>query len=141
LKYLTFLDYTTLEARGKSIEANLQEKDREITALREKYDTDITLLKEAMLEDEDKIRKTVDIKTQEFEAKIESKTQELAIMQGYIQDMHSKMSKLTKDFNMLKEMRDKDLEVLHQLLLGLEKPDNIGRGKELTIRFERTGAG
>ncbi|MGC1932999.1 MAG: site-specific integrase [Candidatus Nitrosopolaris sp.] len=44
MKYLTFLDYTTLEARGKSIEANLQEKDRE------KYDTDIALLKEAMLD-------------------------------------------------------------------------------------------
>jgi integrase len=34
MKYLTFLDYSTLEARGKSIEANLQEKDREIEELR-----------------------------------------------------------------------------------------------------------
>jgi hypothetical protein len=34
MKYLTFLDYTTLEARGKSIEANLQEKEREIEELR-----------------------------------------------------------------------------------------------------------
>ena len=34
MKYLTLLDYTTLEARGKSIEANLQEKDREIEELR-----------------------------------------------------------------------------------------------------------
>jgi integrase len=50
MKYLTFLDYTTLEARGKSIEANLREKDREIAALKEKYDTDIALLKEAMLD-------------------------------------------------------------------------------------------
>jgi integrase len=33
MKYLTFLDYTTLEARGKSIESNLQEKDREIKDL------------------------------------------------------------------------------------------------------------
>jgi integrase len=32
-KYLTFLDYTTLEARGKSIEANLREKDREMKDL------------------------------------------------------------------------------------------------------------
>ena len=30
MKYLTFLDYTTLEARGKSIEVNLQEKDKVI---------------------------------------------------------------------------------------------------------------
>ena len=37
-----------LEARGKSIEANLQEKDREIAALKEKYDTDIALLKNQM---------------------------------------------------------------------------------------------
>jgi integrase len=50
MKYLTFLDYTTLEARGKSIEANLREKDREIAGLKEKYDTDIALLKEAMLD-------------------------------------------------------------------------------------------
>ncbi len=50
MKYLTFLDYTTLEARGKSIEANLLEKDREIAALKEKYDVDIALLKEAMLD-------------------------------------------------------------------------------------------
>ena len=50
MKYLTFLDYTTLEATGKSIEANLREKDREIAGLKEKYDTDIALLKEAMLD-------------------------------------------------------------------------------------------
>jgi integrase len=50
MKYLTFLDYTTLEARGKSIEANLQEKDREIAGLKQKYDADIALLKEAMLD-------------------------------------------------------------------------------------------
>jgi integrase len=50
MKYLTFLDYTTLEATGKSIEANLQEKDREIAGLKQKYDADIALLKEAMLD-------------------------------------------------------------------------------------------
>jgi integrase len=50
MKYLTFLDYTTLEATGKSIEANLLEKDREIAGLKQKYDTDIALLKEAMLD-------------------------------------------------------------------------------------------
>ena len=50
MKYLTFLDYTMLETRGKSIEANLREKDREIAGLREKYDGDIALLKEAMLD-------------------------------------------------------------------------------------------
>jgi hypothetical protein len=33
MRYLTFLDYTALEARGKSIEANLQEKDRMIQNL------------------------------------------------------------------------------------------------------------
>ena len=48
MRYLTFLDYTTLEARGKSIEANLQEKDREIAGLKEKYDADIALLKNQM---------------------------------------------------------------------------------------------
>jgi hypothetical protein len=48
MKYLTFLDYTTLEARGKSIEANLQEKDREITGLKEKYEQDMKVMREEM---------------------------------------------------------------------------------------------
>jgi hypothetical protein len=33
MKYLTFLDYTTLETRGKSIEANLDEKEKKIEDL------------------------------------------------------------------------------------------------------------
>jgi integrase len=39
MKYLTFLDYSHLEARGKNVEAKLEEKDREITYLRDR-DTD-----------------------------------------------------------------------------------------------------
>ena len=34
MKYLTFLDYTTLEATGKNIEAKLSEKEKEIQLLR-----------------------------------------------------------------------------------------------------------
>jgi integrase len=48
MKYLTFLDYTTLEARGKSIEANLQEKDTEIAELKEKYEQDMKAIREEM---------------------------------------------------------------------------------------------
>ena len=36
MKYLTFLDYSDLEASGKSVEAKLDVKDREIAYLREK---------------------------------------------------------------------------------------------------------
>ena len=36
MKYLTFLDYTTLEATGKNIEAKLSEKEREIQLLRQR---------------------------------------------------------------------------------------------------------
>jgi integrase len=36
MKYLTFLDYTTLDATGKSVEAKLSEKDLEIEALKKK---------------------------------------------------------------------------------------------------------
>jgi integrase len=36
MKYLTFLDYTTLEARGKNIEAKLSEKEKEIHLLRQR---------------------------------------------------------------------------------------------------------
>jgi integrase len=36
MKYLTFLDYTTLEATGKNIEAKLSEKEREIQMLRQR---------------------------------------------------------------------------------------------------------
>ena len=50
MKYLTFLDFTTLETTGKNIESKLSEKIREIHALKEKYDVDIALLKKAMLD-------------------------------------------------------------------------------------------
>ena len=36
MKYLTFLDYTTLETTGKNIEAKLSEKEREIQTLRQR---------------------------------------------------------------------------------------------------------
>lgn len=40
MKYLRFLDYTTLEARGKTIEAKLREKDRELHDMKEKYESE-----------------------------------------------------------------------------------------------------
>lgn len=46
MKYLTFLDYTALEARGKSIEARLSEKDREMQAIKEKYEQDIQTIRD-----------------------------------------------------------------------------------------------
>ena len=36
MKYLTFLDYSTLEATGKNIEAKLSEKEKEIQQLRQR---------------------------------------------------------------------------------------------------------
>ena len=36
MKYLTFLDYTTLESTGKNIEAKLSEKEKEIQILRQR---------------------------------------------------------------------------------------------------------
>jgi hypothetical protein len=36
MKYLTFLDYTTLEATGKNIETKLSEKEKEIQLLRQR---------------------------------------------------------------------------------------------------------
>lgn len=38
MKYLTFLDYTTLESTGKKIEAKLEEKERQIEALTKKQE-------------------------------------------------------------------------------------------------------
>jgi integrase len=46
MKYLTFLDYTALEARGKSIESKLSEKDREMQAIKEKYEQDIQAIRD-----------------------------------------------------------------------------------------------
>jgi integrase len=46
MKYLTFLDYTTLEARGKSIEVKLREKDRELHDIKEKYESEIESIRE-----------------------------------------------------------------------------------------------
>jgi integrase len=36
MKYLTFLDYTTLDAAGKNVEVKLSEKDKEIESLKQK---------------------------------------------------------------------------------------------------------
>jgi hypothetical protein len=36
MKYLTFLDYTTIEATGKNIEAKISEKEKEIRLLRQR---------------------------------------------------------------------------------------------------------
>jgi integrase len=46
MKYLTFLDYIALEARGKSIESKLSEKDKEMRAMKEKYEHDIQAIRE-----------------------------------------------------------------------------------------------
>ncbi len=46
MKYLTFLDYTALEARGKSIEAKLSEKDLEMQAMKQKYEHDIQTIRD-----------------------------------------------------------------------------------------------
>jgi integrase len=48
MKYLTFLDYTTLEATGKNIETRLQEKDSEMQAMRSKYEQDMQKMREEM---------------------------------------------------------------------------------------------
>ena len=42
MKYLTFLDYSTLEATGKNIESKILEKDKEIQLLKqhESYNAD-----------------------------------------------------------------------------------------------------
>ena len=54
MKYLTFLDYTTLESTGKNIELKLEEKEKEINYLRErdlKRETEM----QAMRQDMDKV--------------------------------------------------------------------------------------
>ena len=48
MKYLTFLDYTTLEATGTNIQAKLQEKDSEIQAMKIKYEQDMKVMREDM---------------------------------------------------------------------------------------------
>ena len=48
MKYLTFLDYSALEATGKSIEAKLKEKDSEMQAMRTKYEQDMQKMREEM---------------------------------------------------------------------------------------------
>jgi hypothetical protein len=43
---ISFLIHTTLEARGRSIEAKLSEKDREVQAMKQKYEQDIQTIRE-----------------------------------------------------------------------------------------------
>jgi len=53
MQYLTFLDYTTLEASGKSIDAELQVKDKQIQSLAsrvESKDKEMQALKEQIEE-------------------------------------------------------------------------------------------
>jgi integrase len=51
MKYLTFLDYTALEARGKSIAAKLSEKEREIQSMKQTYEHDIQAIREEIQSD------------------------------------------------------------------------------------------
>jgi integrase len=46
MKYLTFLDYSILEARGKSIEAKLREKDQEMDLMKEKYESELQTIRD-----------------------------------------------------------------------------------------------
>jgi integrase len=46
MKYLTYLDYTTLEATGKNIEAKLREKDREMQAMKDKYELELETIRD-----------------------------------------------------------------------------------------------
>lgn len=48
MKYLTFLDYTVLEATGKNIEAKLQEKESEIQSMKIRYEQDMKVMREEM---------------------------------------------------------------------------------------------
>jgi integrase len=48
MPYLTFLDYSTLEATGKNIETKLEEKDKEIQFLKNHYDGEMKKMREDM---------------------------------------------------------------------------------------------
>jgi len=49
MKYLTFLDYTILEATGNNVDAKLEQKDQQIQDLRKEKDDQIQKLKEEMI--------------------------------------------------------------------------------------------
>jgi integrase len=48
MKYLTFLDYTTLETTGRNIEAKLLEKDNEMQAMKTRHEQDMKTMREEM---------------------------------------------------------------------------------------------
>jgi integrase len=48
MKYLTFLDYATLETTGKNIEARLLEKDNEMQAMKARHEQDMNAMREEM---------------------------------------------------------------------------------------------
>jgi len=45
MKYLKSLDYTTLEARDKSIEAKSSEKAKKMEAMKQKYELDMRVIR------------------------------------------------------------------------------------------------
>ncbi len=48
MKYLTFLDYSTLEATGRNIESKLEEKDKQIQSMKEHYQTEMREMRDDM---------------------------------------------------------------------------------------------
>ena len=46
MKYFSFLDYTALEAWGKSMEAKLSEKDIEMQTMKQKYEQNLQTIRE-----------------------------------------------------------------------------------------------
>jgi chromosome segregation ATPase len=93
MKYLTFLDYPTLEATGRSYEAKLKEKDREIEELKqcEKANADRIARLEAQLEQEDRLRSKVEQLTLE-----KSEVEQLREQAEEYKNIKSEMGRLQK---------------------------------------------
>ena len=67
MKHLTFLDFTVLEARGRSIEANLLEKDQQIQQLKEQ----MSILQQKYKSYDEMVKETLEKVKQEVFQKVE----------------------------------------------------------------------
>lgn len=93
MKYLTFLDYTLLEARGRSTETSLQEKDREIQAL-----------KAQMTQTEQQIVNLhVMLESYKSDVREHMESEFEVLRQKYRQDMSDEMKRTGKDMKTLAE--------------------------------------
>jgi Phage integrase family len=114
MKYLTFLDYPTVEATGRSFEAQIKQKDVEIEGLKHSILTlEQQLSKQVDKSEIDRLREQVEQYKEQVEQFNHFKAQISQVIEKRNEDAHLETQKLTHELAHLKRMymmqiKDKD---------------------------------